>query len=434
MAEQTRTHDSQRRRRGPGGPGGPGGGPGGIGQAGEKAKNFKASMVRLAGFLSPHYLAIIVVVAFAVASTILSIYGPKKMAGATRYIIVGFVQKTAWQLGDKTLEEPMQDGGETLVDLITLKDIDLGGGRVLTGADFKAAFDKTAKIRDILRAAKEEDPETDATVGNAFTVVMQRVTSDALKTLMMSGKITQTDIPAIQAALQSEGGGASADGITSGMAASYAQEIKTVDLLDSEPKINFSGIANVLLFLAALYCFSALCMYFQGYIMAGVTQKTTYKMRSNVNAKLSRLPISYFDQNTHGEILSRVANDIDNIANTMNQSFTQIITSVTSLVGVAVMMLTINWILTVATVLTLPVSGLVTVLIAKRSQKQFAANQRELGELNGHIEEMFSGQRVVKAYAYEKKAIARFDDINERLYAAGWKSQFMSGIIMPALV
>ncbi len=178
---------------------------------------------------------------------------------------------------------------------------------------------------------------------------------------------------------------------------------------------------------------SAFFSYLQQWVMAGVAQRTVRDLRRNVESKLSRLPLEFFDARTHGEILSRMTNDVDNIATTLQQSLTQLITSVATIVGVVIMMLTISPLLTLIAVVTLPLYVLVTTLVAKRSQRYFAAQQKELGALNGHVEEMYTGHTIVKAFGHEAESVARFNEINERLYNAGWKAQFVSGIIMPLM-
>ncbi len=197
--------------------------------------------------------------------------------------------------------------------------------------------------------------------------------------------------------------------------------------------IDFAYIQQIVLILIGLYLASALFGYIQQYIMAGVAQKTVYDMRKDIYSKLSRLPLKFFDTRTHGEILSRVTNDIDNIATTLQQSLTQLITSIVTLVGIVIMMLTISPILTLIIMVTLPLYVVITSLVASRSQKYFAAQQKALGELNGHVEEMYTGHQIVKAFGHEDESIEEFDTINGRLNQAGWKAQFVSGIIMPMM-
>jgi ATP-binding cassette, subfamily B, multidrug efflux pump len=198
--------------------------------------------------------------------------------------------------------------------------------------------------------------------------------------------------------------------------------------------INFDYILQIVLILAGLYIISAVFLYIQQYIMAGVAQKTVYDLREAVSSKLTRLPLKFYDSRTHGEILSRVTNDIDLISTTLQQSVAQVITSVVTIIGVIIMMFSINWLLTLVTIITLPVSFIFLRPILKRSQRYFKDQQKNLGEINGHIEEMYGGHRIVKAYGREEKSMAKFDEINEKLYKAGWKAQFISGIIMPLMM
>lgn len=198
-------------------------------------------------------------------------------------------------------------------------------------------------------------------------------------------------------------------------------------------KVDFQYIGQIILILAGLYFISAFFAWVQQYIMAGVAQKTVFDMRSDVNDKLARLPLKFFDARTHGDILSRVTNDVDNIASTLQQSLTQLITSVITIIGILIMMLTISPLMTIIALVTLPLSFLVTASVAKRSQKYFAEQQKELGLLNGHVEEMYTGHKIVKAFGREDQSIDRFNEINGRLYNAGWKAQFVSGIIMPLM-
>lgn len=199
------------------------------------------------------------------------------------------------------------------------------------------------------------------------------------------------------------------------------------------PGIDFGYIGTVLLILLGLYVVSAVFMYIQQFLMAGVAQRTVYQLRKEVDEKLSRLPLKYFDGRTHGEILSRAVNDMDNISTTLQQSVTQLITSAVTLVGVLVMMLYINRELTLIVLVTIPLSLFVVMGIAKRSQEYFRNQQRSLGDLNGHVEEMYTGHKIVKAFGHEGQAIVEFDGFNEKLYEAGWKAQFVSGIIMPLM-
>lgn len=198
--------------------------------------------------------------------------------------------------------------------------------------------------------------------------------------------------------------------------------------------IDFKYILNIILILIGLYVVSAIFNFIQQYIMADVAQKTVYEMRKDINAKLSRLPLKYFDGRTHGEILSRVINDVDVISSTLQQVLTQLITSVVTLVGIVVMMLTISPMLTLIAFVTLPLSFLATKVIAQQSQKFFARQQKYLGQLSGQVEEMYTGHKIVKVFNYENQSIDKFNKVNDQLYNAGWKAQFISGMIMPLMI
>ncbi|NEZ48370.1 ABC transporter ATP-binding protein [Clostridium botulinum] len=200
-----------------------------------------------------------------------------------------------------------------------------------------------------------------------------------------------------------------------------------------DASINFEYILKFIILLIGLYIISSTFSYIQQYIMAGVAQSTVRKMRSDVDEKLALLPIRFYDSHTNGEILSRVTNDIDNISTTLQQSITQLITAIVTIVGIIVMMLTISPIMTLMTFLILPISIIATKPIIKRSQKFFSNQQKYLGELNGHVEEMYTGHKVIKVFSREEKSIEEFDKINKKLYDAGWKAQFISGIIMPIM-
>ncbi|WP_407313419.1 ABC transporter ATP-binding protein [Desulfosporosinus sp. SB140] len=334
MSEQRNTNKPQQ------GPfGGRQGGPGGsIGRPVEKAKNFKATLLRLIQYLKPQRLKLSIVFIFAILSTVFSILGPKIMGNATTKLFEGIMSKL-----------------------------------------------------------------------NLAKLLQQQ---DTLSKLAANPKTASSEV-------------------VGGLAQVKAGIAKIMEL--NGGNIDFDYIWRIVLILIGLYLVSALFSYIQQYVMAGVAQKTVYNLRKEVDDKLSRLPLKFFDSRTHGEILSRVTNDVDNIANTLQQSITQLITSIVTILGVIVMMLSISPLLTLIVILTLPLYILVTTNIAKRSQKYFAAQQKSLGELNGHVEEMFTGHVIVKAFGHESKSIQTFNEINAQLYNAGWKAQFISGIIMPLM-
>lgn len=197
--------------------------------------------------------------------------------------------------------------------------------------------------------------------------------------------------------------------------------------------INFDKIAQILIFLLCLYVISAIFSFIQGYIMTGVSQKMTYKLRKEISEKINRMPMNYFDTKTHGEVLSRVTNDIDTLSQSLNQSATQVITSVTTIIGVLIMMLSISPVMTLVALLILPVSMTLISVIVKKSQKYFKSQQEYLGHVNGQVEEVYGGHNIVKVFNKEKDVIQEFDETNHVLYESAWKSQFLSGMMMPIM-
>lgn len=197
--------------------------------------------------------------------------------------------------------------------------------------------------------------------------------------------------------------------------------------------IDFDKIEKILIGLMCLYVCSALFSFIQGYIMTGVSQKLTYRMRKEISEKIDRLPMGYFDKMTHGEILSRITNDVDTLSQSLNQSATQVITSVATIIGVLVMMLSISPLMTVIAILILPLSMELIGMIVKRSQRYFKEQQEYLGYVNGQVEEVYGGHNIVKAFNKEDDVIDEFDRDNDRLYRSAWKSQFLSGMMMPIM-
>ena len=197
--------------------------------------------------------------------------------------------------------------------------------------------------------------------------------------------------------------------------------------------IDFSYIGKVLLFVLGLYLVSSVLSFMQGWIMTGITQKICYRMRKEITEKINRMPMKYFESRTYGEVLSRITNDVDTLGMGLNQSVTQIITSTATIIGVLVMMLSISPLMTLIALVVLPVSGLCVSLVVKKSQKHFITQQEYLGHINGQVEESYGGHLVIKAYNKEDEMIARFNRTNDVLYTSAWKSQFLSGIMMPIM-
>lgn len=195
--------------------------------------------------------------------------------------------------------------------------------------------------------------------------------------------------------------------------------------------IDFSAIFVILRNLTIIYLISLLFSYLQGWIMAGVSQKVTYNLRKEISQKINKLPLKYFDHQTHGEVLSRVTNDVDTVSQSLTQSIQQILSSLVTVIGIMIMMFTISVPMTIMALVVVPLSGIAAAIVVKKSQKYFKAQQNMLGEVNGHIEEMYGGHLVMKAFNGEEKSIETFDQLNDGLYKSAWKAQFVSGVLQP---
>ena len=263
-----------------------------------------------------------------------------------------------------------------------------------------------------------------AIVSVAFAVIGPRIVGNAINTIF-EGAISQ-NLPA----------GASQEQVIAGLrAAGNNQLADFLSGLHLTPGkgIDFGALGGVLALLVGVYVISSIFGWLQGYVMAGVTQRTVLQLRAEVDRKLGRLPLRYFDSHPRGDVLSRVTNDIDNIGQSLQQSLTQLITALLTIVGVLVLMVLISPILAVVSLLAVPASLFVTVFIVRRSQQQFVAQWASTGALNGHVEEMHTGHAIVKAFGRQREAIERFQEENTRLYDASYRAQFISGIIQPAM-
>ncbi len=203
--------------------------------------------------------------------------------------------------------------------------------------------------------------------------------------------------------------------------------------LSGTGEIDFEKIGEILLFLVSVYLFSTVCSFIQGWIMTGITQKVCFRFRADISEKINRMPMKYFESRTVGEILSRITNDVDTLGQGLNQSVTQLITSVSTLIGILIMMLSISPVMTLIALVILPVSAVLIGIVVKFSQKYFVAQQKYLGEINGQVEEVYSGHNIVKAFNKEEDMLETFHETNRRLFQSAWKSQFLSGMMQPIM-
>ena len=323
------------------------GGPMGGTGTGEKAKDFKGTVKKLIKYLSDFRWQMLMVLVFAIGSTIFAIASPKILGGATNQIVDDYVNMKAYEAITSKLP----------------KGVSLPAGT--TGADVLNRLPNKSEI--------------------------------------------EKQIPSSQ-----------------------LESIKKLDL-SRRPEFHFDAIWRIIILLVGMYVLSAIFRYIQTWIMTQVTQTVTFRMRQQLSEKINRLPLSYFDKQTYGEVLSRITNDVDTISQTLNQSLSQILTSTVTVLGILVMMFSISWQMSLVALLVLPLAGGVITLIAKSSQKQFLRQQTQLGELNGHIEEMYGGHQVMRVFNGQKKSIAKFSKINNRLQESAWKAQFFSGLIHPII-
>lgn len=312
---------------------------------GEKARDFSGTMKKLLRYLKQFWISIIIVLIFAIGSTIFAIVSPKILGRMTNQIVS---------------------------DYFNIKFYDQVLGNLPKGISIPP--------------------------GTKGEQVLQGMPKDALD-----------KVPTDQ-----------------------REQIKFLDL-SRRPAIDFDKIKKIALELLLLYLLSSLFSYIQGWIMTNISQKITYRFRRDISHKINRLPLAYFDHQTFGEVLSRVTNDVDTVGQTLNQGMTQLVTSVTMIIGILIMMLTISWNLTLVAIITVPLSFVLITLIVKKSQHFFKEQQDTLGHLNGHIEEMYAGHSVMRVMGGEKRSVAKFKKINNRLYGSAWKSQFLSGLMFPIM-
>jgi ATP-binding cassette subfamily B protein len=264
------------------------------------------------------------------------------------------------------------------------------------------------------------------TVGSVVLAIMGPKLLGNATTMVFEGYVA-SQLPA----------GVALDDIVAGLQASgqddQAAMLAAMDIVPGEG-VDFTALGQLLTLVAVLYLVSALLGWASAYIMAGVTQTAVYELRADVDRKIGRLPLSYFDAHARGDLLSRVTNDIDNVSNTLQQVLTQLITSVLTVIGVLIVMFWMSPLLAVIALLTVPLSFIVTMLIARRSQKQFTAQWEWTGAVNGHVEQMYTGHDLVKVFGHSGRAIEEFDELNGRMYEASFKAQFISGIIQPAMM
>lgn len=427
MSEQN-NNQSRGRGRGPSGGGGFGGGHFGPPQ---KAKNFKGTLKRLIRYLKPHTFNLIIVLIFAIASTSFTIAAPKIMSKAMNRLQDGYMAKMMLQNMSEAQtkavaqinQQMKQMKQQQMQQMQQMRQMQKSRNHASSTPQQQSQISPNAQASSLQQQTKV-NPETAKAIQEFLKLPLLSKVKDANQKADIVQKILELSkkMP--------------------GQSQSGAQNVKLTQdqingtikaIRDTNGEYDFHYIGNIVLVLLGMYVISACFSLGMGLVMSGVAQRTVRDLRMEVDGKLAKLPLKYFDNHPHGDVLSRVTNDLDTVATTLQQSLTQIITSVITIIGYIVMMLTISPILTLIMLATLPLYALSTTLVAKKSQKYFLAQQNELGALSGHVEEMYTGHKIVKAFGREKDSIGRFEVINKNLYGAGWKAQFISGIMFPLM-
>lgn len=460
-----------------------------IGRPVEKAKDFGGTVRRILRYLNSQIPKLVIVLIFAVISTYFTIRAPKIMGDATNQLTDGFIAKSTVNsvssLQKKTIPtlkdqlKKINDAESAAVEQTNAKikeqfdakvsqqkqqayqqavqQVDAALSQKLGGAvnspafaqakqqaeaQAKAAVDtQFAKQQSTLDSQlKSAEDNADKTVRDTVeSQILQKANLDSAKYSALKELAGMPNVKTIKDNHQKADNIQKFISLSEKLSNKKAAVSKTdldkgiSDVRKYGGEIPLDAIAKTLLFLLLVYILSSLFQFVMQYIMSGVAQYTVYAMRKDIDEKIARMPLRYFDSHPIGDTLSRMTNDIDTISTTLQQSLTQLITSVLQLVGYVWMMLTISWKLTLIVLATLPLYIITTILIAKHSQKYYAAQQKHLGELSGHTEEMFTGHTVVKAFGHEKESIQTFQAINDDLYNVGWKAQFLSGVMMPVM-
>ena len=393
--------------------GGPmGHGPRGMMIPGGKARDFKGTLQKTIRFMRSSVPVILLAFLLAIGSVILTLNIPKVLGNATDEIMVGLMKRNVYDTITDT-QKAMEKMGKALADIPPQQ-----------------------------MAALAQDEST--TLGTLMEQGL--LPEDALQGLDKNLRQTLSALPLSQLSQMGQSGQAQSfetigdylssmeDGqsIIENIPPQYQDELLETSL-QSRPGIDQEAVGHIIMVLIVLILLGAILGYLQNFLMSGVAQKVSYQLRDQINKKMNRLPLSFYDKTTHGETLSLISNDVDTVSTTLNQSLTQMITAITTLLGVLVMMFSISGWMTLTSLITLPLSFLIISLVVRRSQRHFRAQQEYLGHVNGHIEEMYSGHNVVRLFNGEERSRETFHQMNKKLYAAGWRSQFLSGLMQPVL-
>lgn len=416
---------------------GPHGGPGGaIGRPVEKAKDFKGTLKRLAGYLKPQFWKLTAVFLFAIFATAFTVFAPRISGDAINQLTDGFIAKR--------IVSGITEAQDSITPMLKEQLEQIDSARAKAQEQAKAAaraalVERGASQEQIAAAEQQAAAAADKAFDENLAKSISQEQLEAMREIVSLPRVS--DIPEANekanvveqfVTLAKEMPQTNSDNQSLQMSDDDLQKY-LVYIRETNGAIPFDAIWKTLMFLLFIYLLSSQFSFLMQYVMSGVAQETVYSLRKDLNEKLTRLPLKYYDNHTTGDVLSRMTNDIDTISGTLQQSLTQLIQSVCQIIGYIIMMLLYSPILTLIVLCTLPLYIGVTMLIATHSQKYYKAQQKHLGALSGHTEEMFTGHVIVKAFGHEKDSIETFENINDDLYDAGWKAQFMSGIMYPLM-
>ena len=393
--------------------GGPmGHGPRGMMIPGGKARDFKGTLQKTIRFMRSSVPVILLAFLLAIGSVILTLNIPKVLGNATDEIMVGLMKRNVYDTIMDT-QKAMEKMGKALADIPPQQMAAL-------------AQDENATLGTLMEQGLLPEDALDG-LGKNLRQTLSALPLSQLSQMGQSGQAQSFET--IGDYLSSMENGQS---IIENIPPQYQDELLETSL-QSRPGIDQEAVGHIITVLIVLILLGAILGYLQNFLMSGVAQKVSYQLRDQINKKMNRLPLSFYDKTTHGETLSLISNDVDTVSTTLNQSLTQMITAITTLLGVLVMMFSISGWMTLTSLITLPLSFLIISLVVRRSQRHFRAQQEYLGHVNGHIEEMYSGHNVVRLFNGEERSRETFHQMNKKLYAAGWRSQFLSGLMQPVL-
>ncbi len=389
-----------------------GGGRHGVAMNFEKAKDFKGTIKKLLKYMRKDLIVMIVAFILAIGGVIATITLPDILGNATDTLVVGVMQKTVY----KNVVTNLNFDEDTLAMFDKAGPLTIGDMKNIARMDEDELENVDESIAMIVKSMTDEDREMILSLPEEIDTVTFRKLAQASREANTLGEFI--DILGNEA-------------VISKIPETYRDAVREISMTTT-PQVDGDKIANIMIKLMILVLASGIMSYAQGFLLSGVSQKVSYRFRKDLNEKIDTLPLKFYDKTTNGEVMSLITNDIDTISTSLNQSLSQLLTSVTTVIGVLIMMLKISPIMTLIAVVSVPLLMIIASIIIKSSQKYFMRQQQYLGHVNGQIEEMFSGHNVVKLFNGEEMSVEQFNKYNDELYKSAWSSQFFSGLMQPS--